>query len=90
MRTQAAIQVLILAVSISYSVLSDTHPRMLLTEDVTETTATLLGAVVAAVAWWAWAFFSETRHQHGFWVALLMPLAPVIIPALWIIFISID
>jgi hypothetical protein len=61
---------------------------MLLTEDVTETTATLLGAVVAAVAWWAWAFFSETRHQHGFWVALLMPLAPVIIPALWIIFIS--
>jgi len=46
-------------------------------------------AIVAAVIWLAWSFLSETRHNHGFWVAFLMPLAPVIIPLLWVIYIFI-
>ncbi len=59
------------------------------TTDMTITTPSIVGAVVAAVVWLAWAFLSETRHNHGFWVAFLIPLAPVIIPVLWIIFICI-
>lgn len=57
--------------------------------DMTETTANIVGIAVAAVVWLAWTFLSETRHNHGFWVAFLMPLAPIIIPALWIIFLFI-
>ncbi len=55
--------------------------------DVIVTTAGIVGAVVAAALWLAWAFCSETRHNHGFWVAFLMPLAPVVIPFLWILYI---
>jgi hypothetical protein len=51
------------------------------------TTASVVGAVAAAVVWLAWALFSETRHNHGFLVAFFIPLAPVIVPALWIIYI---
>jgi hypothetical protein len=57
--------------------------------DLTVTTASIAGAVGAAVLWLAWALCSETRHNHGFWVAFLMPLAPVIIPFLWILYVSI-
>ena len=56
------------------------------TANMSETTTGIAGACVAAVAWLAWVFLSETRHNHGFWVAFLMPLAPVIIPVLWIVF----
>lgn len=51
--------------------------------------SSIVGAFVAAVVWVAWAFFSETRHNHGFWVAFLLPLTPIIIPVLWFIFLSI-
>ena len=51
-----------------------------------ENIATIAGALVGIV-WLGWAFFSETRHNHGFWVAFLLPLSPVIIPLLWLVFI---
>jgi len=57
--------------------------------DTTTITASIVGAIVATVVWLAWAFFSETRHNHGFWVAFLIPLTPAIIPVLWIIFLFI-
>jgi hypothetical protein len=42
--------------------------------------------MAAVMLWLCWALFSETRHNHGFWVALLLPLSPVIIPLLWLIY----
>ncbi|MGE0484489.1 MAG: hypothetical protein AB7Q81_10145 [Gammaproteobacteria bacterium] len=48
-----------------------------------ESTQHLVFAGLAVAAWLAWACFSETRHNHGFWVALLLPLAPVIVPLVW-------
>jgi len=52
-----------------------------------ENIATIAGALVGIVLWLGWAFFSETRHNHGFRVAFLLPLSPVIIPLLWLVFI---
>jgi di/tricarboxylate transporter len=54
-----------------------------------ETTAIMVGAAVAGALWLAWALFSDTRRNHGFWVAFLLPLAPVIFPLLWLIYIVI-
>ena len=54
---------------------------------VTESTATIVAVVIAAAVWILWAIFSDTRHNHGFWVALFLPLTPVIIPVLWLVFI---
>lgn len=62
---------------------------MIQTTDMTVTTSSIVGAIITAVVWLAWAFLSETRHNHGFWVAFLIPLTPVIIPVLWIIYIFI-
>ena len=55
----------------------------------TESTENIIVAIVIAITWMAWALFSETRHNHGILVALLMPLAPIIIPVLWIAFLLI-
>ena len=55
----------------------------------TQPTETLIGAIIIAVVWIAWVFLSETRHNHGIVVAFLMPLAPIIIPVLVIVFYSI-
>jgi hypothetical protein len=57
--------------------------------DVSEPTAGIGSAVVVAVVWLAWSMFSDTRHNHGFWVAFLLPLTPVIVPVLWIVYIFI-
>ena len=54
-----------------------------------ENTASIVSAVVVVVVWMAWVFLSETRHNHGFWVAFLMPLAPFIILVLWVIYVFI-
>jgi hypothetical protein len=51
-----------------------------------DTLQSVVFAVLAGAAWLAWACFSETRHNHGFWVALLLPLAPVIVPLLWVMY----
>ena len=59
------------------------------TIDMTDSNASIIGAIIAAVVCIFWAFFSETRHNHGIWVAFLMPLAPIIILVLWIIYIFI-
>jgi hypothetical protein len=59
------------------------------TSDMTETTTIVMGAAIAVVLWLAWAFFSDTRRNHGFWVAFLLPLAPVIIPLLWLTYVLI-
>lgn len=53
----------------------------------TETTANIVYAIFAAGAWLAWAFFSETRNNHGFWVAFLLPLALIVIPVFTILFV---
>jgi len=53
----------------------------------TETTANIAYAIFPVAVWFAWAFFSETRHNHGFWVAFLPPLALILIPVFWIIFV---
>ena len=47
----------------------------------------IAGAVVAAVLWLLWACFSDTRRNHGFWVAFLMPPVLILMPAVWVIFI---
>jgi hypothetical protein len=52
-----------------------------------EPTAIIIYAVFAVGAWLAWAFFSETRHNHGFLVAFLLPLALIFIPVFTIIFV---
>ena len=59
------------------------------TTDMTETMTTIIGAVVAVVLWLVWALCSDTRRNHGFWVAFLLPLAPVILPVLWLTYILI-
>lgn len=35
--------------------------------------------------WLLWSLFSETRNRHGFWVAFLLPLSPLLLPILWLI-----
>jgi len=55
-----------------------------------ETATSIVNMAVIAVLWLAWSFFSETRHNHGFWVALLMPLVLIIMPMSWIIFIFVN
>mgnify|MGYP001419384426 CR=1 FL=1 len=50
---------------------------------------TIITACVVAAAWLAWGLFSETRHNHGFIVAFLMPLALVMLPLLWIVYLLI-
>ena len=57
--------------------------------DQTAATTGVIGAVVAALLWLAWACFSDTRHNHGFWVALLMPLVLILMPVVWMIFVLI-
>jgi hypothetical protein len=52
----------------------------------TETTANIVYAIFPFAVWLAWAFFSETRNNHGFWVAFLLPLALIAIPVFTIIF----
>jgi hypothetical protein len=49
----------------------------------------IAGATAAMVLWLGWALFSETRHNHGFWVAFMLPLSPIIIPLLWLVFITV-
>ncbi|MCB1746921.1 MAG: hypothetical protein KDK06_07080 [Gammaproteobacteria bacterium] len=41
---------------------------------------------LAVIAWVAWALCSETRHNHGVWVALLLPLLPLLVPLLWLVY----
>lgn len=48
-------------------------------------TADLLGPTLMIVAWIFWALCSETRYNHGIWIALLMPLAPLLIPLLLLV-----
>ena len=43
-------------------------------------------ASVALGAWVLWVLFSDTRQNHGFLVALLAPLALLLLPVLWIAF----
>ncbi len=43
-----------------------------------KSTATVIGVAVALAVWVAWALGSDTRHNHGFWTAILLPLAPLL------------
>jgi len=54
-----------------------------------ETTTSIFYVSLVALVWLAWVLFSETRRNHGFWVAFLLPLAPVIFPILWITYVLI-
>jgi len=54
-----------------------------------ELTENLIGAIIMIIVWIAWTFLSETRYNHGILVAFLMPLIPIIIPVLVIVFYSI-
>lgn len=51
------------------------------------TTETMVVAIVVAILWVVWALFSETRHNHGLLVAFLMPLTPILIPLLLIVYV---
>jgi di/tricarboxylate transporter len=55
-----------------------------------ETTSTLIGTAFAILLWLGWALFSETRHNHGFWVAFLLPLFLIVSPLIWLIYILIN
>lgn len=37
----------------------------------------LIGPIALILFWVLWTFFSETRYNHGIWVAFLLPLAPL-------------
>ena len=54
-----------------------------------ESTEIIVGAIVGAALWLAWGLFSDTRHNHGFLVAFLIPLALILIPVLFIVFVLI-
>lgn len=51
---------------------------------------TIVGAIAAVAAWLAWALFSETRHNHGFWVALLLPLVLILSPLILLVFLLVN
>lgn len=51
----------------------------------TEHHAALIGGFMI-VLWLLWSLFSETRYRHGFWVAFLLPLSPLLFPILWLIY----
>lgn len=52
-----------------------------------ETTVSIIFAIVAAVGWLGWTFFSDTRYNHGILIAFLLPLALFIIPVVWFLYI---
>ena len=54
-----------------------------------ESTEIIVGAIVVAALWLAWGLFSDTRRNHGLFVAFLIPLAPIFIPVLFIVFVLI-
>ena len=54
-----------------------------------ENTENIVGAIVVAAIWVAWALFSDTRRNHGILIAFLMPLALIFIPVLFIVFVLI-
>ena len=54
-----------------------------------ESTEIIVGAIVGAALWLAWGLFSETRRNNGLLVAFLIPLAPIFIPVLFIVFVLI-
>lgn len=52
-----------------------------------EATVNIIFAIVAALGWLFWTFFSDTRYNHGILIAFLLPLALFIIPVVWFLYI---
>ncbi|THB76767.1 MAG: hypothetical protein D6B25_08980 [Desulfobulbaceae bacterium] len=46
-----------------------------------------IGLIIPVAIWLFWVVFSDTRHNHGFWVAFLMPLALFFFPLVWIAYV---
>lgn len=46
----------------------------------------LMMTAIMLVLWVLWTLFSPTRYNHGMLIAFLLPLAPIIIPMVWITF----
>lgn len=51
-----------------------------------DTATTSITVIVIVAVWLGWSLLSETRHNHGFWVAVLLPLWLCLLPVLWVIF----
>lgn len=49
----------------------------------------LIGAIIIAALWIGWTFCSETRHNHGIWVAFFLPLALILFPLLGLVYLLI-
>ena len=43
-----------------------------------DTVSALLWPLILIALWVLWTLFSDTSHQHGKWVAFLIPLFPII------------